>query len=644
MDTNHIINVIKNYDVISFDVFDTLLVRPYVRPTDLFFHMARCFRCPSFARARISAERSARQNTTKFDVTLDDIYDEIDDNFRELKQSELDWEYMVLRPNPDMCAVWNAARNMGKKIIIASDMYLPTDFISNVLRKNGFDGFDNIYVSCDINKTKHAGTMFDAIIRDTGMPPKKILHIGDNKLSDYDMPRRHGMSAIRIVPIINRYMKSNARIAHFWKSQNGDIGASVLVSMMALHSHTVNKSTNYWYRLGWMYAGPAIYGYTRWLESIARIENLDTLLFVARDGYTLQRVFTMFNHDIETKYVYAPRLLNLICRLEYRTDASSVAIAQQRAIIEHYCLENKKLATAYHQYDFTKNTMADFIESNIELFKSLAADNFLRYKAYINEYILNSDNHNVGIVDTRTENYSAQNLITAAIGDSGCATGLYWWARPMHNSRHFSFFDSHANTPPESVYKWNLMEFLMTSPEYPIHGIAPDFTPIYKETISDDEKFIRRIYPDISDGATDFAKYVLDMFDGHDIYLTYDCVVRWVNCFMLYPGKDDFKYMRQIRTTCNPNSDYYTGLLRDEIPFSYRVRHPIQYYKKIKSFIWNTSGEKIVLNLVHIVQLRMHGIGRIELCILPRVQRNIFCVSIKFGSHIKYSLRIGRDD
>ena len=38
---NKIKSKIDSYDIISFDIFDTLLLRPYVKPTDLFLHIEK---------------------------------------------------------------------------------------------------------------------------------------------------------------------------------------------------------------------------------------------------------------------------------------------------------------------------------------------------------------------------------------------------------------------------------------------------------------------------------------------------------------------------------------------------------------------------------------------------------------------------
>ena len=80
---------IKKAKVVSFDIFDTLLVRPYIKPIDLFVHMEKAFERQGFAEERRDAERRARVRHKELeDITFDMIYEEIDDEFSEATDDE----------------------------------------------------------------------------------------------------------------------------------------------------------------------------------------------------------------------------------------------------------------------------------------------------------------------------------------------------------------------------------------------------------------------------------------------------------------------------------------------------------------------------------------------------------------------------
>ena len=70
-------------DIISFDIFDTLILRPFDDPKSLFFLLGEKNKCPGFKRYRELAEKLARQEAFEkngtYEVTLRDIYEKCHD-------------------------------------------------------------------------------------------------------------------------------------------------------------------------------------------------------------------------------------------------------------------------------------------------------------------------------------------------------------------------------------------------------------------------------------------------------------------------------------------------------------------------------------------------------------------------------------
>lgn len=88
--TNDIKKEMNKYNVISFDIFDSLLVRPYVKPTDLFELLEKLNNATGFAKAWIKAET---ESWSKRGGTFDGIYEFIDQEYKWLKEKELSLEY-----------------------------------------------------------------------------------------------------------------------------------------------------------------------------------------------------------------------------------------------------------------------------------------------------------------------------------------------------------------------------------------------------------------------------------------------------------------------------------------------------------------------------------------------------------------------
>ncbi len=227
---------IDNASAVSFDVFDTLLLRPYAKPIDVFYHIENQTGEFGFATERIAAEmRTREKNPGREDINFDEIYDEIDDKFKHLKQTEIDWELQVLNQNPEMKRVWDYAKSKNKKIIIASDMYLPVNVIKKALIKNEFADYDYLYVSGELAKTKHFGTMYEHIISDINLKSSKILHIGDNYHSDYKRAKKLGIKAVHYEQILQQFQKHNPRAKKLLDTSRipSDIGTGIILSVSA---------------------------------------------------------------------------------------------------------------------------------------------------------------------------------------------------------------------------------------------------------------------------------------------------------------------------------------------------------------------------------------------------------------------------
>lgn len=199
IDSEGMRQLIDQYDVISFDIFDTLLIRPYEKPTDLFLELEKRKQMDEFANKRILAERRAREHHKELeDITLEHIYQEIEHEFKNLKKEEMSLEEEVLAINPPVYEVYQYALEKGKTIIICSDMYLPRDFLESILYKNGYEGFCEMFVSSDIMLTKSSGNLYKYVLNKMDISSNSILHIGDNLESDGNANRLYGIAYIYV--------------------------------------------------------------------------------------------------------------------------------------------------------------------------------------------------------------------------------------------------------------------------------------------------------------------------------------------------------------------------------------------------------------------------------------------------------------
>lgn len=198
------IDQLDGIELVSFDIFDTLLHRSCGEPSAVFRIVEQIFLeenpVPgfSFHKERVEAERRARRKVgPNTEVTLDEIYRELpfsSQDRAELMELEIACEIAVCEPNWDVVRVYDAIRR-NHTVVLASDMYLPQWVISEILRNCGIEGYDRLYLSSEYRLMKRNGALFKRVIDDYGVSPSNILHIGDHPLADWKAPKQLGMEA-----------------------------------------------------------------------------------------------------------------------------------------------------------------------------------------------------------------------------------------------------------------------------------------------------------------------------------------------------------------------------------------------------------------------------------------------------------------
>ena len=193
-------------EFISFDIFDTLLLRNVPKPTDIFNIIEEKYELKGFKQQRLKAEILARKKKPEEEVTLDEIYFYLQEHN---KKYELEIEKESLYANKELLELFSEVKKMGKKIICISDMYLDKQYIVDILEKNGFDGIDEVFVSSDVMLTKEKGTLYPYVLKSLGVTSDKVIHIGDNYKSDVVQAKLQGIQAIHYEQKLNKVIKSS---------------------------------------------------------------------------------------------------------------------------------------------------------------------------------------------------------------------------------------------------------------------------------------------------------------------------------------------------------------------------------------------------------------------------------------------------
>ncbi|VXA57530.1 conserved hypothetical protein [Acinetobacter proteolyticus] len=635
---------IAQAEIVSFDIFDTLLLRPYLSPRDLFLHIEIDQCLEGFALARREAEfRARKKNPDRQEICYDDIYNEIETEFKCAKEIELNWEFRVLQPNPEMKLLWDYALELNKKVIVISDMYHSFESLKQLLINNKFHAFEHLYVSSHYGKTKKKGTLFEQVLSDLKVSAQDIVHIGDNKKGDYRTPKKQGIQAILYKQVVQQFLAVDERAKRFTEQGTLNLGKSILVAMLAirwLNLSLLQGQSSYWQEIGYSYAAPLAYGYGKWIETAALEKKLDHLLFVARDGYLLQKVFQQFHvGEIKTSYVYAPRLLNLVYRLDYNKHN----IESAKAIVDFYAHKYADIAALAEGQSFKKaSDYHQFIQQHKHHFEQHAKQMYADYHHYIDTVI--GKDEQVGIIDSKTVAFTSQKMLEDVLQRP--ISGFYWSTLLPYRTKKYAFdtfIPNNLNTLDSNVFtkNWKFVELLLSSPEFPIYGVSIQGQPIYKDNLSESERLIKENYVEIAQGAEAFFADIKAMLGQTNLYLEGGDLVAWTNIFCDYPNCIDIEKMTEVRLAVDVSHHRSIPLFSMKTSLRDFIKQPKSTLNELKRLTWRTPLQSLVLHIFRPLKVKKSHSKNIKIGLFPYLKTRYFIWTLSLFKKFSLQFSLG---
>ena len=235
-------------------------------------------------------------------MSLQDIWENLEEdtglNAEEGMRLECETEEKLCYANPYMLQVWKRLQKLGKRMIIVSDMYLPRSCIERILQKTGYTGAERIYISNEYGENKAGGDLFHRVIRD--FSGARIVHIGDNPHSDQKMAKASGLD---ILP----YQNVNKNVLLYRPMDMSSMIGGAYRGLVSNHLYNGSEKFSIDYEYGYVYGGLFVVGYCHFIHEYYEQHYLDQLLFLARDGDILRRVYQKLYPDDRTVYVYWSR-------------------------------------------------------------------------------------------------------------------------------------------------------------------------------------------------------------------------------------------------------------------------------------------------------------------------------------------------
>ena len=324
---------------VSYDLFDTLVVRPFIEPHYLFQLLEQKVRRETglhafpFMRFRRMAEEAARKERGGKETTLHAIYRHLEQisglsraQCECIAQLEFEAEKTVLQRREAVHETLLFAKKLGKIVSIITDIYLDESRIRELLEAVKINGVEHLLVSATQDRRKHDGTIYPdylgMIFQQYRISPDgvSILHIGDNGHADCDMAMPFGIRAHVLPKSIDNLKKSRWNSVFAQNFRQRHVISDVLVGLIAnrfdFALSAAGKATlfgNSLFRAGYAAAGPMLFSFVQWLIRRIRERGHDRVYFIARDGYVLKSIYDRIRasgayDDLpESGYLYASR-------------------------------------------------------------------------------------------------------------------------------------------------------------------------------------------------------------------------------------------------------------------------------------------------------------------------------------------------
>lgn len=337
----------RDVDVISFDVFDTLLMREVAPPEQMKIPAAkwllkraaevgRKFSMAEVLQARDAVETLLRKKSEEEGGDHECHLDRLAVTWAErmlgptscneiaeaLARVEIAGELAVCRAVPGMHEVVEHARSLEMKVILLSDTHLGREHVRQLLNNSGLcDFYDELYVSSELGVSKRTGRMFLHIAKVQQLSLNRWLHIGGTLRSNAGILQQLGL---RLKLFDDS--ESGKRAAEARKLRNlGEIHASWYGAQCARWCRPPAEARvcDVPYMVGFSVLGPLLTAFLHMVLERVREHGVPLVLFPARDGFVLRRIFKLIkpvvlpDAVVRDEYVFLNRKTTYLASMDH---------------------------------------------------------------------------------------------------------------------------------------------------------------------------------------------------------------------------------------------------------------------------------------------------------------------------------------
>lgn len=281
----------------SFDIFDTLVARTVINPTDIFDIVELYSGYNNFKSIRLHSQNISNHTYSDIYNKFKQLTNESDEKIQELMNIELNTEIENTLP------IYSNISKIRDGDIYISDMYLPEESIRKILDHHNINKNNKLYVS---SSGKSSGYMWEQLSK------KYIInkHLGDNMHSDINMAKQYNIQGV----YTEIYKFSEIEKILLQKDKNV---CTIIRKNRLLNPYEENTIEYKLYEEQYKYNIPILLFICVQLKNILDSENRDTVLFTTRDGCLLIKLFSYIYPEYKSIEYNNSRIMNNNYNNEY---------------------------------------------------------------------------------------------------------------------------------------------------------------------------------------------------------------------------------------------------------------------------------------------------------------------------------------
>ncbi|MCM1123834.1 MAG: hypothetical protein NC416_14720 [Eubacterium sp.] len=476
------------YDVISFDLFDTLIMRQVLLSSDVFELVDDRLRQHGIMIEDFPARRMASEKELSRDRAprLSEIYSHMKQAYRiaEIEPEQmavLEWEIDcgLVVPRREVCRLFADLEARGKRVCIVSDSYYSEEQIKGILKKCGITHYADVFVSCEYGTGK-TQELFRKFIETTDA--ESYMHIGDDVTADIESAEKNNIRAFRLYSGMD--LMEKVGYMGLWnhtedlsdRIKTGMFVTNVFNSPFQFEREERRISVPTAYDIGYVFFAPMICDFVLWFREQEEKFQLKNILFCARDGYLIKQLYDELNNRIASVYFLTSRMAAIRAGMENEEDIRYVGDMKFSGSLYEQLAE--RFGIRVEEAERRENGQAELMDYKKEILER-AAVNRKNYRTYMERLDLKEG-------DTAFFDFVAKGTTQIYVGRllKQHLKGIYFLRLEKEQMKGknldiLSFYDEEEMNSSVIFKDYYILETMLTAPMPSVKEFDEEGNPVY---------------------------------------------------------------------------------------------------------------------------------------------------------------------